>query len=146
MILNQNQRSDAQLIGDIQNNKVGIDTNNLDFITSLLTTNLYSQPIQSFIRETVANGWDSHVEAGTTDKPVILRIYSDDKYNIHIAVRDYGTGLSPERFNEIYLNIGSSSKRESNNFIGCFGKHRKREFIFTPNLKIFRIFANNLNL
>lgn len=146
MILNQNQQSDAQLIGDIQNNKVGIDTNNLDFITSLLTTNLYSQPIQSFIRETVANGWDSHVEAGTTDKPVILRIYTDNKDNIHLAVRDYGTGLSPERFNEIYLNIGSSSKRESNNFIGCFGKHRKREFIFTPNLKIFRIFANNLNL
>ena len=146
MILNQNQQSDAQLIGDIQNNKVGIDTNNLDFITSLLTTNLYSQPIQSFIRETVANGWDSHVEAGNTDKPVILRIYSDSESNIHLAVRDYGTGLSPERFNEIYLNIGSSSKRESNNFIGCFGKHRKREFIFAPNLKIFRIFANNLNL
>lgn len=124
MILNQNQQSDAQLIGDIQNNKVGIDTNNLDFITSLLTTNLYSQPIQSFIRETVANGWDSHVEAGTTDKPVILRIYSDDKYNIHIAVRDYGTGLSPERFNEIYLNIGSSTKRASNQYIGAFGLGR----------------------
>lgn len=124
MILNQNQQSDAQLIGDIQNNKVGIDTNNLDFITSLLTTNLYSQPIQSFIRETVANGWDSHVEAGTTDKPVILRIYSDCENNIHLAVRDYGTGLSPERFNEIYLNIGSSTKRASNQYIGAFGLGR----------------------
>ena len=124
MILNQNQQSDAQLIGDIQNNKVGIDTNNLDFITSLLTTNLYSQPIQSFIRETVANGWDSHVEAGTTNKPVIFRIYTDDKNNVHLAVRDYGTGLSPERFNEIYLNIGSSTKRASNQYIGCFGLGR----------------------
>lgn len=121
MILNQNQQSDAQLIGDIQNNKVGIDTNNLDFITSLLTTNLYSQPIQSFIRETVANGWDSHVEAGTTDKPVIIRIFKDDKNQVHIAVRDYGTGLSPERFNEVYLNVGSSTKRLSNNYIGMFG-------------------------
>lgn len=121
MILNQNQQSDAQLIGDIQNNKVGIDTNNLDFITSLLTTNLYSQPIQSFIRETVANGWDSHVEAGTTDKPVIVRIFKDDKGKVHIAVRDYGTGLSPERFNEVYLNVGSSTKRLSNNYIGMFG-------------------------
>ena len=145
MILNQYQQSDAQLIGDIQNNKVGIDTQNIDFITSLLTTNLYSQPIQSFIRETVANGWDSHVEAGTTDKPVIVRLYIKDNH-IHIAVRDYGTGLSPERFNKIYLNIGSSSKRDSNDYIGCFGKHRKRELVFTPNLKIFCIFTNNLNL
>lgn len=124
MILNQNQQSDAQLIGDIQNNKVGIDTNNLDFITSLLTTNLYSQPIQSFIRETVANGWDSHVEAGTTDKPVIIRIFTNDKYEIQLAVRDYGTGLSPERFNEIYLNIGASTKRSSNQYIGAFGLGR----------------------
>ena len=122
MILDQNQQSDAQLIGDIQNNKVGIDTNNLDFITSLLTTNLYSQPIQSFIRETVANGWDSHVEAGTTDKPVIVRIFKDDKGKVHIAVRDYGTGLSPERFNEVYLNVGSSTKRESNAYVGMFGR------------------------
>lgn len=120
MILNQNQQSEAQLIGDIQNNKVGIDTNNIDFITSLLTTNLYSQPIESFIRETVANGWDSHVEAGTTDKPVIIRIYKNNEY-VHIVVRDYGTGLSPERFNEIYLNVGSSTKRQSNNYIGMFG-------------------------
>ena len=121
MILNQNQQSEAQLIGDIQNNKVGIDTNNIDFITSLLTTNLYSQPIESFIRETVANGWDSHVEAGTTDKPVIIRIYKNNEY-LHIAVRDYGTGLSPERFNEVYLNVGSSTKRQSNNYIGMFGR------------------------
>ena len=120
MILNQYQQSDAQLIGDIHNNKVGIDTQNIDFITSLLTTNLYSQPIQSFIRETVANGRDSHVEAGTTDKPVIIRLYIKDNH-IHIAVRDYGTGLSPERFNKIYLNIGSSSKRDSNDYIGAFG-------------------------
>lgn len=120
MILNQNQQSDVQTVGDIQNNKVGIDTENIDFITSLLTTNLYSQPIQSFIRETVANGWDSHIEAGTTDKPVIIRVYNEED-NLHIAVRDYGTGLSPQRFNEIYLNIGSSTKRDSNDYIGSFG-------------------------
>ena len=142
MILNQYQQSDAQLIGDIQNNKVGIDTQNIDFITSLLTTNLYSQPIQSFIRETVANGWDSHVEAGTTDKPVIIRLYIKDNH-IHIAVRDYGTGLSPERFNEIYLNIGSSSKRLSNNYIGCFGIGRFSALAVSDIVRLTNYYQNN---
>ena len=62
MIVPQPQAPSATYFGDIQANRVGIDTKNIDFVTSLLTINLYSFPIQSFLRETISNGWDSHVE------------------------------------------------------------------------------------
>ena len=135
MIINKDQTPNAQYVGDVKANKVGIDTKNIDFVASLLTTNLYSNPIQSFLRETVSNGWDSHVEAGNPE-PVIISLKSDEpeefksmaggqygskKVSITITIRDFGVGLSPERFANIYTNIGSSTKRDSNDFIGAFG-------------------------
>lgn len=120
-----------QTTGQITENKVGIDARNLDFIATLLTSNLYSKPINSFLRETVANAYDSHIEAGNKE-PILLLIQEiekcytsyrvgDSSYKVRISIRDYGVGLSPERFEEIYRNIGSSTKRGSNDFIGAFG-------------------------
>jgi sensor histidine kinase regulating citrate/malate metabolism len=71
--------------------------------------------MQSFLRETVANAIDSHLEAGV-DEPIIITITDQD-----LSIRDFGTGISPERFQNIYINIGSSTKRQSNNYIGSFG-------------------------
>lgn len=114
MIINTEQKN-VEVIGDVKEFKTSIDPKNLELITTLLSSNLYSNPEQSFIREIVSNGWDSHVEAGTTDVPVIIKFNYDE---MSITIRDYGTGLSPERFQEVYCNIGSSTKRESNEFIG----------------------------
>lgn len=120
MIVNNQVSHEAEYIGDIQENRVGIDKANIDFITTLLTSNLYSKPFESFLRETIANAYDSHLEAGT-DKNIILLFESNDEYSYTVSIRDYGTGVSPERFEKIYRNIGSSTKRESNDFIGMFG-------------------------
>ena len=119
MIIDTSQ-GNIEVIGDIKEFKTSIDPKNLEFITTLLSSNLYSDPEQSFIREIVSNAWDSHVEAGNTDTPVIVR-FKQQNYDKSVTVRDYGTGLSPERFAEVYCNIGSSTKRDSNDFIGGFG-------------------------
>lgn len=119
MIIDTSQ-GNVEVIGDIKEFKTSIDPKNLEFITTLLSSNLYSDPEQSFIREIVSNAWDSHVEAGTTDIPVIVKFSRDGGY-YSVTIRDYGVGLSPERFQEVYCNIGSSTKRESNEFIGGFG-------------------------
>ncbi len=122
MIINEKQ-NEVQFVGDIQMNRVGIDAKNIDFIATLLTSNLYSKPFTSFLRETISNAYDSHIEAGTKE-PIILLIEQKRSYNpiIKVSIRDFGTGISPERFEQIYKNIGSSTKRESNDFIGMFGK------------------------
>lgn len=119
MIINTSH-SNIETIGDIKTYQTNIDPKNLDFITTLLSSNLYSQPKDSFIREIVSNAWDSHVEAGNTDTPVIIGINKHSNL-LKIYIRDYGVGISPERFEQIYCSIGSSTKRESNDYIGAFG-------------------------
>lgn len=109
--------------GETKEYKTTIDIENLDFIATLLSSNLYSNPEASFIREIVSNGWDSQVEAGNTNTPLIVRMKRND-YNYNITIRDYGTGLSKEEFENIYCKIGTSTKRGTNNYIGglkfCF--------------------------
>lgn len=122
MILKK-EDTEATILGEVQTNTVGIDTKNIGLITTLLSTNLYSNPLQSFIRETVSNAWDSHLEAKNMEDPILLTINLEDN-KVHISIRDYGTGLSEQRFNDIYLNICSSSKRDSNDYIGCMGLGR----------------------
>lgn len=106
--------------GETKEYKTTIDIENLDFIATLLSSNLYSNPEASFIREIVSNGWDSQVEAGNTDKPLIVKMKSNGSY-YNITIRDYGTGLSKEKFEDLFCKIGSSTKRESNAYHGCFG-------------------------
>ena len=117
MIINTD-KGDVSVLGVIQEFKTSIFPKIFEFITSLLSSNLYSNLEQSFIREIVSNAWDSHVEAGTTDTPVIIRYKWGDNSSWEITIRDFGTGISPERFKNIFCNIGSSTKRESNEFIG----------------------------
>jgi len=114
MIYNR-EEGEVTILGDVQKYKVSIDEKNINHIVTILSSNLYSYPMISFLRETVSNAVDSHIEAKTEEPIVIYRTNND------ISIRDYGTGISPERFQEIYINIGSSTKRTSNNYIGNFG-------------------------
>ena len=118
MILEQN-KANIETYGDVQQNKVSIDPRNAEHIISILSSNLYSNPEESFLRETISNAVDAHKEAGTTEPIILLFKRNGSKYDI--VIRDYGTGISPERFDQIYKFIGSSTKRESNDYIGSFG-------------------------
>lgn len=122
MKLNTQAKSDAIVTGDVRSNKVQIDTANIDFITQILSSNLYSNPLDSFLREILSNAVDSHIEAGTK-APVILDIGRNNG-KPYIRIQDFGTGISKERFDKIYRFIGSSTKRDSNDYIGAFGLGR----------------------
>lgn len=144
MILTQAE-SDVKTCGEIVQNQVSIDTANINFISHLLTSNLYSKPLVSFFRETISNALDSNIEAGKKDAPILVLFerkaetasyQSYHIFNVRISIRDYGTGLSPERFDKIYKNIGSSTKRDSNDYIGMFGIGRFSCLAVSDNVEI----------
>ena len=117
----ENNKNDVVITGDVKENEVRIDNENLDHILTLLSSNLYSNPQESFIREIVSNGIDATIEAGNNEPVIVKFSYDNNSYKYIVTIRDYGTGISPERFQEIYLSIGASTKRLSNKYIGAFG-------------------------
>lgn len=121
----QQTASTAEVLGDVNSNKVGIDVKNIDFITQILSTNLYSNPMESYLREAISNARDSHKEAGV-DKPIILDI-GMNQGKLCVRIQDFGTGISKERFDSIYRFIGSSTKRDSNDYIGGFSEIKIRK-------------------
>lgn len=130
------QESNTTIVGEVESNKVGISNDNIEHLMSLLTTNLYSDPEGSFIRETVSNAWDSHVEAVNTDPIIVQLDYNPVEDNYFCVVKDQGVGISSERFDKIYRNLGSSTKRQSNNEIGGFGIGRMSALAVSNSVSI----------
>lgn len=112
---------EVQIFGDIKSHKAEIDAEDLSWILQILSTNLYSDPIGSLIREYSSNAWDANIEAGNADKPIEVGIQTTPDKGTYWYVTDLGPGLSPQRINDVYRKFGKSTKRNSNEAIGMMG-------------------------
>jgi hypothetical protein len=103
-------------------------------IMHVLSRDLYQRPIEAVFRETITNALDSHVEQGTENVPIEIKmpsLFSEDFY-----IRDYGTGLSLEGIKELYLSYGKSTRRDSNNYTGAFGLGCKASLAYTSAFSV----------
>jgi hypothetical protein len=91
----------------------------LGFIVDLFSDKVYSHKERAVIRELSCNAHDSHVLAGTQHVP--FDVHLPTILEPFFSVRDYGTGLSDRDVRTIFAGIGISTKRNSNEVIGCFG-------------------------
>lgn len=134
------QESNTQIYGDVQTNKVSFKEENMDFIMSILSSNLYSNPIGSLIREYVSNAEDSHREAGIDDPILVTLDKNEYDDNFFFSVQDFGVGISPERFEDVFINLASSTKRESNTYIGMWGLGRLSGLSYSSQINITSIY------
>lgn len=91
-------------------------------VFQMFTKNVYSNPIGTVVREITSNCFDSHVEAGVKNTPVLIKkTYGPQTDTYYISFIDYGVGMSPDRVENVYGVYFESTKRKNNNEIGGFG-------------------------
>ena len=99
-----------------------------------ILSGFYSEPILAIPRELGANAWDSHVKAGNTSQ--MFEVHAPNTLEPWFAVRDFGTGLSPEAIDTIYTTYFESTKTSDNDSDGCMGLGSKTPFNYTDNFNV----------
>lgn len=132
----ENKVIDTQVIGHVEDSfEAEIDLDNIAHIIRMLSK-MYRNPKAIIIQEYLSNAWDSHVEAGVTDKPIVLSIHKiPDSVNLELTFTDYGTGLSPTRM-RCFGGIGKSTKKSSISQIGGFGVGSKSGYAYTDTFEV----------
>lgn len=110
---------------DIEGTESTISTENMGFMFNILSKSYYSRGIDSIVREITSNCFDSHIEANVED-PIIIRFDKDvENDTLTIVFKDVGVGLSTDRVKNVFESWFTSTKRDSNNYIGAFGLTKK---------------------
>lgn len=103
-------------------------------MASILADGLYSDKIQSVVRELCCNAYDSHVAAGHPDRPI--KVHFPNRFEPFFYVEDFGIGLSHNEVMGIYTKYGASTKTNSNDFIGALGLGSKSPFALTDSFTV----------
>lgn len=98
---------------------------------ALLSKNLYGNPQLAAVREIITNAWDAHIEAGKTDTPIRIRNEGDS-----FVIQDFGSGLAPDKFLELYGVVGGSSKRGDNRQTGGMGIGKMAPLASMPHFSV----------
>lgn len=121
MKFNANTLSEKEIVSTTTSNKMKLAEGSESMIFQMFSSNIYSNPIGSLVREITSNCFDSHVEAGV-NKPVLIKKTFDPQTDSHyISFIDFGVGMSEERIEKVYSTFFMSTKRDTNNQIGMFG-------------------------
>lgn len=132
MIIENHRDVLSEGIGDTY--KFGIDEEDLSHVFSVLRSQLYSDKPLSVLREYYTNGTEAHFIAGIADTPITIHLPTHIDPNLNI--RDFGEGLSPEEIRNVYTKFGKSTKRKSNDFMGCLGFGSKAGFAYGSTFSV----------
>jgi sensor histidine kinase regulating citrate/malate metabolism len=117
MIVKENKEHIVQ--GDtFKTHKSTINSKKMEKLYYILTS-LYSNVIGSIVRESVSNAADANT-AAKSDEPILVSLKQHES-TWKFSVEDFGTGISPQKAEEIVFNFLESDKEESDDYIGGWG-------------------------
>ena len=120
-------------------NSSTLKTTNFHKIAGLLSASLYRFPIPSAIREILQNALDANKASKTTNKVKIILPCNNSPF---ISIQDFGLGISPEFFSQLYCDLGYSTKSKDNNYTGGFGIGKLAPLSFCSQLFINSVCNN----
>ena len=95
---------------------------------------MYHDKPLAVVRELLTNAWDSHKRAGHTSVPIDVHLFQSGSPK-RFVVRDYGTGISPERMKD-FCTVYRSDKRDDDEQTGFFGIGSKVPFSISDNFTV----------
>lgn len=100
----------------------------------ILSDGIYSDKVRAIIRELSTNANDSHVDAGKQDTP--FDVHLPTMSEMYFSVRDYGTGMSKEKIENLYTTYFDSDRNSSDDFTGALGLGSKSPFSYTDSFTV----------
>lgn len=107
-------------------------------IMGILRDSLYSDKIETPIKEILSNARDAMREIKNVSDRIDVTLPT--KENPVLKIRDFGTGLSKERINEVFRFYGRSTKENQNEQTGHFGLGAKSPFAYTDSFIVISYF------
>jgi HSP90 family molecular chaperone len=88
----EERRNEVEQSGTINTAAFRIDREETAHILGLLSSKLYSNKIQTAIRELCSNAWDAHVAAGNENIP--FEVHLPNSLSPEFKVRDFGISMT----------------------------------------------------
>lgn len=107
-------------------------------ILNMLRSGVYKDPKMACVREYWCNARDAVIEAGKDPSKHVF-ITLPNRYEPYLKIRDEGVGLSETDFRRVFRKYGASTKRESNETIGCLGIGSKSAFSYSDTYTVTAI-------
>lgn len=101
----------------------------------ILSSRLYSNTTLAIVRELLSNAYDAMAEAHTLNTKKI-EVHFPDIIEPKFTIRDYGNGLSENEIFNLYTTFFQSTKRDSNEFTGCYGLGSKSPFAYCDSFMV----------
>lgn len=108
---------------------------------NILSSGLYSDKFSAIVRELCTNASDAHVMAGKASVPI--KVTCPSSFNSTFIVEDFGNGIDPSEFENIYTTYFYSTKTNTNDQVGCFGLGSKSPFAYTDQFTVENCYAGN---
>ena len=136
MILKHNNIK-IKVSDDFEQLTYGIKSEDMGLILEILRSRMYKNPIASICREISSNARDANREAKNKN-PITIRFEDNELFesNSSVVFQDEGVGISPDRMQDVFMNYGSSTKRDTNKQTGGFGLGAKTPFSYTDGYSI----------
>ena len=132
---------EKEALGDVGLNQMGLNVNSLTFKT--LIDGIYNNKLGAVIREISSNARDAHIKSENTDPFEIILDTNSSNLVTKMTIKDYGNGLTKEEMIKYLCTLNSSSKRDSNDFIGFLGIGSKSPFSLVNNYNFTSYKDNN---
>ena len=131
--------TDKEILLEAQSEKVEMTLNTESSVaTGLLTqrlTELYENPIEASVRETVSNAIDAVVAVGGGR----VEIQTPSRFSPILTIKDNGIGMSYDDLKSVYAKYGASTKTDDLSQIGAYGLGAKAPLAYCNEFTVTSI-------